>query len=143
MAIKEDQLQWFTIFFFKSSGSGVAPSLANTSATKPNYQLANELHRQIIKKRQKKIVYSSFRDNIWGIDLTDMQSLTKYNIGIRYLLCAFGLFSKYARIVPLKYKRAFSIINPCQKKESQKHANQIKYGSIKVVNVKINFFRDF
>ena len=30
----------------------------------------------------------NFRDNIWGVDLADMQSLSKYNKGIKYLLCA-------------------------------------------------------
>ena len=86
----------YKFFDKKSSGSGAAPSLENKSATEPNYQLANELHRQIIKKCKKRKVYSSFRDNIWGVDLADMQSLTKYNIGIKYLLCAIDLFRKYA-----------------------------------------------
>ena len=49
----------------------------------------------------KSKVYSSFRDNIWGVDLTDMQSLRKYNRGIKYLLCAVDLFSKYAWVVLL------------------------------------------
>ena len=40
----------YKIFDKKSNGSGVAASLANKSATEPNYQLANELHRQIIRK---------------------------------------------------------------------------------------------
>ena len=31
-------------------------------------------------------MYSSFSDNIWGIDLADMQLISKYNKGIRYLL---------------------------------------------------------
>ena len=44
-----------------SSGSGVDTSLANKSATEPNYQLANELHRQIIRKFKKRKVYSSFK----------------------------------------------------------------------------------
>ena len=91
----------------KSSGSGVA--------TEPNYQLANELHRQIIRKFKRRKVYSSFRDNIWGVDLADMQSLSKYNKGIKYLLCAIDLFSKYAWVVPLKDKRGISIVNAFQK----------------------------
>ena len=62
----------------------------------PNYQLANELHRQIIQIFKRKKVYSSFRDNITVVDLADMQSLIKYNKGIKYLLCAIDLFSKYA-----------------------------------------------
>ena len=78
----------YKFFDKKSSGSGVA--------TEPNYQLANELHRQIIRKFKRRKVYSSFRDNIWAVDLADMQSLSKYNKGIKYLLGAIYLFSKYA-----------------------------------------------
>ena len=72
----------------KSSGSGIA--------NETNYQLANELHKPIIRKFKKRKVYSSFRENIWGVDLADMQSLSKYNKGIKYLLCAIDLFSIYA-----------------------------------------------
>ena len=49
-------------------------------------------------------VYSWFRDNIWGVDLADMQSPSKYNKGIKYLLSAIDIFSRYARVVPLKDK---------------------------------------
>ena len=49
----------------------------------------------------KSKLYSSFRDNILGVDLTDMQSLRKCNRGIKYLLCAIDLFSKYAWVVLL------------------------------------------
>ena len=51
---------------------------------------------QLLKNLKKRKVYSSFRDNIWGVDLADMQSLSKYNKGVKYLLCAIDLFSKYA-----------------------------------------------
>ena len=44
-----------------------------------------------------------------------MQLLSKYNKGIKYLLCAIDLFSKYAWVVPLKDKRGISIINAFQK----------------------------
>ena len=54
---------------------------------------------------------SSFRDNIWGVDLADMQLISKYNKGIRYLLCAIDLFSKYAFVVPLKDKKGVTITN--------------------------------
>ena len=46
-----------------------------------------------------------------GIDLADMQSLNKYNKGIKYLLCAIDLISKYAWVVPLKDKKGLSIVN--------------------------------
>ena len=85
----------------KSGGSGVA--------TKPSYQLPSELLRHIIRKFKKRKFYSSFRDNICGADLADMQSLSKYNKAIKYLLCAIDFFSKYAWVVPLKDKRGISI----------------------------------
>ena len=66
--------------------------------------LADELHKPVIKKFNKRKVYSQFKDNIWGVDLADMQSLSKKNKGIKYLLCAIDLYSKYAFVIPLKDK---------------------------------------
>ena len=60
-------------------------------------------------------MYSSFRDNIWGVDLADMQSLSKYNKGVKCLLCTIDLFSKYAWVIPLKDKKGTSIVNAFQK----------------------------
>ena len=56
-------------------------------------------------------MYSSFKDNIWGVDLADMQLISTYNEGIRYLLCAIDLFFKYAFVVPLKDKKGTTITN--------------------------------
>ena len=64
----------------KSVGSG--PKLIPQ-----NEQLADELHKPIIRKFKKRKVYSAFKDNIWGADLADMQLLSKYNKGIRFLSC--------------------------------------------------------
>ena len=97
----------YKFFDKKSCGSGI------TNET--NYQLADELHKPIISKFKKRKVYSSFRDNIWGVDLADTQSLSKYNKGIKYLPCAIDLFSKYAWVVPLKDKKGTSIVNAFQK----------------------------
>ena len=41
--------------------------------------LAYELHKPIIKKFGKRKVYSQFKDNIWGVDLPDIQSLSRKN----------------------------------------------------------------
>ena len=97
----------YKFFDKKSSGSGVA--------IEPNYQLASELHRQDFRKFKRRKVYSSFSDNSWGVDLADMQSLSKYNKGIKYLLCEIDLLSKYLWVVPLKDKRGISIVNAFQK----------------------------
>ena len=50
-----------------------------------------------------------------GADLADMQSLSKYNKGIKYFLCAIDLLSKYVRVFPLKDKRGTTIVNVFQK----------------------------
>ena len=49
-------------------------------------KLADELHKPIIRKFSKRKVYSSYKDNIWSIDSADMQLLSKFNKGIKYLL---------------------------------------------------------
>ena len=77
-------------------------------------QLADELDKPISKKFFKK-VYSSFRDNIWGADLGDMQLISKFNKGSRFLLCVIDIFSKYAWVVPLKDKKSVTIVNALQK----------------------------
>ena len=91
--------------FFDKMSNGSA--LAN----KENIQLANEFHKPIIRKFNKRKVYSSFKDNILGVDLADMQLLRKFNKGFRFLLCVVYIFSKYAWVVPLKEKKGVSIIN--------------------------------
>ena len=78
-------------------------------------QLADELHKPIIRKFKKRKVYSSFRGNIWGEGLADMQLLSKFNKGFRFLLCVIDIFSKYAWVVPLKDKKGISIVNAFQK----------------------------
>ena len=87
----------------------------------------NELHKPIIRKFNKRKVYSSFKDNIWGADLADMQLLSKFNKGIKYLLCVIELFSKYAFVVPLKDKKGISIVNAFQSilNKSKRKPNKI------------------
>ena len=95
----------YKFFDEKSIGSGINSSLI----------LANELHKPVIKKFNKRKVYSQFKDNIWGVDLEDMQSLSRKNKGIKYLLCAIDLYSKYTFVIPLKDKKGVSIVNAFDK----------------------------
>ena len=92
-----------------------------------NIQLANEFHKPIIKKFNKRKVYSLFKDNIWGVDLVDMQLLSKFNKGFRFLVCVIDIFSKYAWVIPLKDKKGISIVNALQiiLKESNRKPNKI------------------
>ena len=107
----------------ESSGSGIV--------NKANYQLANEFHKPIIKKFKQRKVYSSFRGNIWGVDLADMQSLSKYSKGIKYLLCAIDLFNKY------------SIVNAIQKILSDSNRKPNKILADQGSGFYNNSFRDF
>ena len=110
-------------FFDKKSADG---GIANNDI-KQNLQLAEELHKPIIRKFKKRKVYSGFKDNIWGVDLADMQSISKFNKGFRFLLCVIDIFSKYAWIIPLKDKKGISIVNTFQKilDDSNRKPNKI------------------
>ena len=44
-----------------------------------------------------------------------MQLISKFNKGIRFLVCVFDIYSKYARVVPLKDKKGITITNAFQK----------------------------
>ena len=108
--------------FFDSKVSGSGAKLIPE-----NKQLANELHKPIIRKFEKRKVYSTFKDNIWGVDLADMQLLSKYNKGIRFLLCVIDIFSKYAWVVALKDKKGITIVKAFQSilKQLNKKPNKI------------------
>ena len=43
-----------------------------------------------------------------------MQSLSKFNKGIRFLLCVIGIFSKYVWVISLKDKKGITINNAFQ-----------------------------
>ena len=73
------------------------------------------MHKQIIRNFKKRTVYSGFKNNIWGADLADMQLISKFNKGFRFLLCVIDIFSKYAWVVPLKDKKGVSIVDAFQK----------------------------
>ena len=60
-------------------------------------------------------MYSIFKDNIWAADLADMPLISKFNKGVRFLLCVIDIFSKYACVVSLKDKKGVSIVNAFQK----------------------------
>ena len=79
------------------------------------HQLAEELHKPIIRKFKKRTVYSRSKDNIWGADLADLQLISKFNKGFIFLLCVIDIFSKYAWVIPLKDKKGVTITNAFQK----------------------------
>ena len=97
----------YKFFDKKPSGSGIK----NIS----NIELAEELHKPVIRKFNKRKVYSPFIDNIWGRDLAGMQLINKFNKGFRFLLCVIDIFSKYPWVIRLKDKKVITITNAFQK----------------------------
>ena len=57
-----------------------------------NKELADELHKNIARKLEKRKVNPSFIDNIWGADLADLKLLNKFNKGFRFLICVSKFF---------------------------------------------------
>ena len=114
----------YKFFDKKTKGSGV--TLANKSIPQ-NEQLAEELHKSIIRKFKRREVYLAFKDHIWASDLADMQSISKFNKGFRFLLCVIDIYSNYSRVVPLKDKKGVSITNAFQSilNKSNRKSNKI------------------
>ena len=80
-----------------------------------NKELAEEIHKENIRKFGRRKVYSSFIDNNSGTDLADMQLISKFNKIFRIFLRVADIYSKYAWVVPLKYKIGIAITNDFQK----------------------------
>ena len=76
----------YKFFNEKSKGSGVNIPL------KFNEQLAEKLHKPIFRNFKERTVYSGFKDNVWSADLADMQLISKFNKGFRFLFVCYWYF---------------------------------------------------
>ena len=99
----------YKCFDKRSAGVGIKNEI------KQNDILAEELQEPVIIKFEKRIVYSLFKENIWGDDLANMQLISKFNKGICFLLCVIDIFSKYAWVVPLKDEKGTAVTNAFEK----------------------------
>ena len=61
-----------------------------------NKEIAEELHKPIVKKIEKRKVHSSLIGDIWGANLADTQLISKFNKEFRFLLCVIDIYSKRA-----------------------------------------------
>ena len=91
-----------------------------------NKVLAEELNKSIIRIFKKKKAQSNFTVNIWGVDLANMQLISKFNKGIRFLLCVIDIFSKYASVTLLKDKKGITITNTFQKSLKESNCKPTK-----------------
>ena len=71
--------------------------------------LAEELHKPVKQKFNKRRVMVNGIDKIWAADLADMKAFEKDNDGYTFLLLVIDIFSKYGWIVPLKNKKGVNV----------------------------------
>ena len=92
-----------------------------------NQELAENIHKPIIRKFEKRKVHSSFVDNIWGFELADMKLISKFNKGLKFLLGVIDVYSKHVWVTPLKDKESTTITNAFQTNfnESNRKPNEI------------------
>ena len=75
-----------------------------------NNKLANELHKPVQRRFDKRTVFAKQVDDIWTADLVDMSSFSRSNKCYKYLLTVIDIFSKYGWIVPLKSKTGKEVV---------------------------------
>ena len=122
MDINRVLLQWFINFLTKKLLAAVLKmKILLAMNQRKNYI------NQLLENLKKRKVQSPFIDNIWGTDLADMQLISKFNNGLRILLCVIDIYRKYARVIPLKDQKDITIANAFQEilKESNRKPNKI------------------
>ena len=74
-------------------------------------QEAYTRHRRILKKFPRNKVITRGIDDLWQIDLADMQNIARFNENFRYLVTCIDVFSKYACVLPIKNKQSKSVLD--------------------------------
>ena len=91
----------------KRFGWGVA---TGTGYIKKKFSvLAEELHKPVKRKFNKRRVMVNGIDKIWAADLADMKAFKDYNDGYTFLLLVIDIFSKYGWVIPLKNKKGETV----------------------------------
>ena len=105
MDINVDLLHWSINYWQKVSGGAIKNDYMS------NKDLAEELHKRIIKNFKKRKVHSPFIDNSCCANLVDMQLISKFNKAIRFLLNVIDIFSRYAWVIPFRDQKGITISN--------------------------------
>ena len=103
-------------FFDKITRSGVSV----------NEELAEELHKSLIEKFERRKVYARFNANIWAVYLAEIGSWFFFDLGVNYLLCAIDFFTKYAEIKPFKDKKYKAVFYSFIKRVNESKRNVSK-----------------
>ena len=106
-------------------------------------QLADELHKPVTRNVSKISVISNGIDEIWAVDLVEMQKFSKWNTGVKYLLRVINVFSKYGWIKPLKDKKTETVSKAFDDifKSSKRKPKMLWL--IKVLSLSVNISKSF
>ena len=87
----------------------------------------NENFKRNYNEESDKGYFLEITDNVWGVDLADIQLINKVNERIRFRLCVIDIYSKCAWVLPLKYKKALQLPMLLRNflKESNRKSNKI------------------
>ena len=88
-------------------------------------QLANELHKPVRRRFDKRSVFAKQVDDIWAADLVDMSPFFRSNKGYIYLLTVIDVYSKYGWIVPLKTKTGKEVAQAFRKLFRNGHPSRL------------------
>ena len=103
----------YKFFDKKKSGGAIKNKIMS------NKELVEKLHKPIIRKVEKSKVYSSFIENIWGTHLADMELISKFDKGFRFLFCIADMNDRHDWVIPLKDKKGITITSAFQKNLSE------------------------
>ena len=79
-----------------------------------SYNLQINFLNQLLENWKKKEFIHHLK-TIWGVDLADMELISKYNRRNYVFVMAIDLLNKYAWVVPLKDKKGITIVNAFQR----------------------------
>ena len=75
---------------------------------------AYTLHRPVRKRFPRNPYTVNNINDVWECDLVDVQGLSKYNDGVKYLLTAVDVFSKFLHVIPLISKTGKAVTTAFQ-----------------------------
>ena len=141
MYIKEDLLLWFINFLIKSRKVVVLLIIRLKKNRRPldlaALQLTEELRKPIHRNFKRRTVYSRFKDNVWGGNLSDMQLISKFNKGFRFLFVLLIFFVNMLGLFLRKIKKVLVLLILFKRSQINQDVNRTKYGLIKDVNFTI------
>ena len=88
-------------------------------------QLANELHKPVRRRFDKRSVFAKQVDDIWAADLVNVSPFSRSNKGYKYVLIVIDVYCKYGWIMPLKIKTGKEVAQAFRKLFHNGHPSRL------------------